>query len=146
MKGFAKLGTNIGAIIIIALIFHLIWEYFQCGPFFVHKNLQPTHFDMIKASLGDVAITLVTFFTIGWLSQNIYWINEIWGRWQWYSMISLAFIFSFSIELFSLRADRWAYTDITPLMFGQISILPVLQLLIIFPLTFYISKKVIQRL
>lgn len=146
MKKSVKLRTNIVIISAFAFVFHIVWEYLQCGPFFIHMNLQPTHFDMIVASLGDVVITLTAFFVIAWLSRNLYWINEVWGRWQWFAMLSLALIFSFSIELFSLRADRWAYAEITPLMFGQVSILPVLQLLIIFPFTFYSSKIVMQRI
>ncbi|MCB0362570.1 MAG: hypothetical protein KDD35_07605 [Bdellovibrionales bacterium] len=95
--------------------------------------------------MGDMAITLVTFFVIGWLNKSLGWIKEPWKRWHWYAMISLAVIFSFSIELFSLRASRWAYTEITPLMFGQISILPVLQLVILFPLIFYLSKRLVWK-
>ena len=133
-------------IIIVALFFNLIWEYLQCGPFFIHKDIQPTHYDMFKASLGDVLITLFAFFIIAWLSKSLYWVAESWNRWHWFAMISLALIISFFIELFALRADWWAYTEISPLIFGQVSALPVLQLLLLFPLVFYLAKKIFIKI
>ena len=145
VKNCLKHVTNLIIISTIALLLHLAWEYLQCGPFFIHNNLKPTHFDMLKASLGDVVITLITYLIVSWLSKNIYWVTKPWDRWHWYVMLSMALIFSFAIELFAIRTNRWAYTEITPLAFGQISLLPVLQLLILFPVIFYLSNKMIKH-
>lgn len=141
LKAFVR---SIVIVSTMALVFHLVWEYLQCGPFFIHQTLKPTHLDMFKATFGDVIITLITFFIISWLSKSANWIINPWNRWHWFAMISMALLFSFSIELFAIRENRWAYTEITPLVFGQISILPVAQLLFLFPLTFYLSKKFIK--
>jgi len=145
MSDWLEYSKNLIIISTTALLFHLAWEYLQCGPFFIHINLVPTHFDMLITSLGDVVITMIAYFTISWLSKSFHWITKAWDRWHWYVMISMALIISFSIELFAIRTNRWAYTEITPLAFGQISLLPVAQLLILFPVTFYFSKKIIQK-
>lgn len=134
---------NIAVIAAAAFTFNIAWEYLQCTPFLIHKNLAPTHFDMLVAGSGDVLITLITYFIISWLSSDGDWFVKPWNRRHWFALISLAVLFSCSIELQGLHTNRWSYTEITPLVFGRISMIPVAQLLFLLPLTFYSSKKII---
>ena len=60
-------------------------------------------------------------------------------------LLGVALALSASVESWALATSRWAYTNINPRVPGTpISVLPVAQLLLLFPLTFWLSRKVIR--
>lgn len=129
----------------IAFLLHLIWEYLQCIPFFIHIKSPPNNISMIRATSGDVILTWIGYFSVSLISLKLYWIETHWHWKYWFAMLASALILSVSIEYFALKTERWAYTEINPVLFGTISIFPVLQLLILFPLTFYLAKRVLKK-
>lgn len=126
---------------LIAFALHLVWEYAQCIPFFVHGTLAPTHSAMILATLGDVVITWVAYSVVAAAHQNLYWFSTRWRWTHWSLLIMTALVLSIAIEGYALKTDRWGYTESAPLLFGHISLLPVLQLVLLFPATFLLLKK-----
>ena len=133
------------SITIVSFFLHLVWEYAQCIPLFIHGKLEPTDTAMIVATLGDVVLTWIAFLFVSLLSRDFGWVTKKWGIVQWSFLATIALILSVGIELRAVKTGRWAYTDINPLLFGKISIIPILQLLILFPLTFYFSKKIASK-
>lgn len=130
----------------VAFVFHLSWELLQCVPFFVHGSLSPTFLSMIKASLGDVALTWISYFGVALISKNIYWIlKRKWKKSWMVTLICIALFLSVAIEVYALRTGRWSYTDVNPLVLNRISIVPILQLLILFPATFFLSGVIYQK-
>lgn len=130
----------------VAFLLHFIWEYFQCIPFFIHGELPPTMWSMLLATLGDVTLTWFAFFIVVFIARDFSW----WAKkWSWrvkLILMGLAVIFSAGIEVMALKSGRWFYTDFNPVIFGTISVIPILQLLLLFPITFYISKKIFINL
>lgn len=126
---------------LIAFPLHLIWEYAQCMPFFIHGAAPPTYSVMLRAVTGDVILTWIAYSAVALSHQNPYWFGARWRRTHWFLLIIVALWLSISIEWYALKINRWAYTDITPLLFGRISLLPVLQLVLLFPITFLLLRK-----
>jgi hypothetical protein len=55
----------------------------------------------------------------------------------WIILLGTALVLSISIELHALATQRWEYTAINPRIPGLgVSVVPMLQLLILFPVTF----------
>lgn len=131
---------------IVSFFFHLIWEFSQCIPFFVHGDPEPSYLSMIQATLGDVLLTWISYLGVALISKNLLWILEKRWKWSWmFTLICIAFFLSITIEVYALRTGRWSYTDINPLFLNRISIVPVLQLLILFPATFFLSRVICQK-
>lgn len=102
---------------------------------------------MFLAALGDVILTLVAYVVISLASASWDWFMKKWTLTQWIVMDLTALVLSMYIEINALYQGRWSYTTINPLLPGTpISLIPIIQLLILFPLTFYVSAKVINKI
>ncbi len=119
---------------VVSFILHFIWEWFQCGPFFIHRGAQATPISMVTTALGDVVLT---FFIIG--------LAPLLGRFE-RSLEALkksrglifiqiiAFVTAIAVEKFALATNRWDYTEINPLLpLFNVSTLPILQLMLLTP-------------
>lgn len=102
---------------------------------------------MIKATIGDLILTWIAFILITLISQSKEWIIKPWGRKQILSMLIIGLFLSLLIENYAISIGRWSYTSINPLLpFTNISIIPILQLLILFPLSFSISGIILRKI
>tara|TARA_R110002072_G_scaffold64203_1_gene159156 strand:+ start:134367 stop:134807 length:441 start_codon:yes stop_codon:yes gene_type:complete len=137
MKNILKLILTIS---VFSFFLHLIWEYAQCIPFFNHVKLKPTHQAMLIATLGDVVLTYISFATVSFVKKDCLWAIKPWDKKVIFTLIIVGLILSIGIEIRALNTGRWSYSPQNPLLFNTISVIPVLQLLILFPLTFYLSK------
>jgi hypothetical protein len=129
----------------IAFVLHLIWEYAQCIPFFIHGSVKPTHTTMIRVTAGDTILTWVAYSAVALFHKDLYWFNARWRWTHWAILMIVALALSLSIEWYALKINRWAYTANIPLLFGHISPLPVLQLVLLFPATFLLLRRLINR-
>lgn len=113
------------------------WEAAQCRPFFVHPLPCPGSLAMIAPAIGDVFMTWIAYGLIAVISRDWDWVVHPWRRRQWATMVALAIVMSVGVERWALAAGRWSYTAANPLVPGVgVSAIPVLQLLVLFPLTF----------
>lgn len=130
----------------IAFVLHLVWENMQCSQF-IHINSPPSQLAMIVASLGDVALTWLAFLGVAVVSRDLKWYsNENWATIQIICIQAEAVAISIFVEYFALQTNRWSYTDSNPLIPGlDISILPVLQLMILLPVTFILARFTIRK-
>ena len=145
MKKFIK---NLFIVAITQLILHGIWEYVQCGIFYTmegQSSFEHTQL-MISATTGDVGIALTLFIILAVANSNWNWFLEQWDRKDKVIMILYALFVSFFFEVHALYHNRWGYSTEMPLFPGtNIGLLPVVQLLILLPLGFMISKIVIKK-
>jgi hypothetical protein len=124
---------------------HLAWEWAQCQPYFVHRAAPATAASMLIASLGDVALTLLAYFGVAAI-HGASWPLRPWPAGVWLVLLGLALIMGFALETYALNAGRWVYTDAAPRLPGSsISVLPVAQLLILFPLSFRLARALAWR-
>lgn len=136
------------ALVLTAVAFGLswAWEVVQCRPFFVHPVPCRGGLAMAKSALGDVAMTWLAYVVVAVVSRGWDWIAQPWGRRQWTSILVLASAMSIGVERFALATGRWFYTAANPLVPGAgVSAVAVLQLLVLFPLSFGAAAAVYRR-
>jgi hypothetical protein len=129
----------------IAFGLNYLWETIQCPLFFIHFDGKATSAVMVTATLGDVAMTWFAQVVVATVSRRWLWLLERW-RWpQWTLLLAVALALSFLLEYWALGTARWAYTDINPRIPGTaISALPVAQLVLLFPLTFGLTRLLLR--
>jgi hypothetical protein len=131
----------------IAFAFNSIWENMQCPLFFIHRGGNTGQIAMVFATLGDVAMTWMAQGLVAAVSRRWLWLLEPWHWRQWAVLLGSAVTMSVFVESWALATSSWAYTAMNPRVPGTpISVLPVAQLLLLFPLTFGLSRKLIQWL
>jgi hypothetical protein len=128
-----------------AFVLHYLWENMQCPRFFIHTGGDAGQSAMVLASLGDVAMTWIAQGLVAVVSKRWLWVLGPWRFRQWALLIVAALALSFLVESWALATSRWAYTVINPRVPGMsISALPVAQMVLLFPLTFGLSRKIVR--
>lgn len=126
---------SFSVISIISFVLHFIWEWFQCGPFFIHRGSQATPISMVMASLGDVVLTFIIIGLALLLSRFDQSLAALKATRGLIFIEIIAFAVAVAIEKFALATNRWSYTKINPLLpLLDVSILPVLQLMLLTPI------------
>lgn len=129
----------------IAFCLNYLWETIQCPRFFIHLDGEATPSGMVIATLGDVAMTWFAQAVVAIFSRRWLWLLERWRWQQWTLLLAVALVSSFLVEYWALDSERWAYTNINPRIPGTpISALPVAQLVLLFPLTFGLSRLLLR--
>jgi len=129
----------------IAFVLNYLWENIQCPLFFIHRGGNAGQIAMVVATLGDVAMTWMAHGLVAAVSRRWLWLLEPWRWRQWAVLLGAALAMSGFVESWALATSRWAYTAINPRVPGTpISVLPVAQLVLLFPLTFWLSGKLIR--
>lgn len=131
---------------LVAFALHYAWESVQCPLFFVHPDSSGMALAMVRAALGDVAMTWVVQAVVAAVSGRWLWLlGRRTGR-QWALLLAMGLAMSISFEYFALATGRWSYTPITPLVPGtRISIVPLAQLLVLFPLSFKLTQVLLRH-
>ena len=125
---------------------NLLWENIQCRLFFIHA-VDHCRWFMVGAALGDVLLTLAAWYFLAFLVGDLLWFTKNWDLSQWIGMETIGVILALTAEVFALTTNRWAYTTLNPLIpILSVSLIPVLQLIMIFPLIFIVGGKVFKQL
>ncbi len=122
-----------------------LWENMQCPWFFIPRDGNGGQIAMVIATLGDVTLTWMAQGLVAAVSRRWLWLLGPWHWRQWATLLGAALGLSVLVESWALTTSQWAYTAINPRVPGTpISMLPVAQLLLLFPLTFGLSRKLIR--
>jgi len=128
-----------------AFVLHYLWENMQCPRFFIHTGGDAGQPAMVFATLGDVAMTWIAQGLVAVVSKRWLWVLGPWRFRQWALLLVAALALSFLVESWALATSLWAYTVINPRVPGMsISALPEAQMLLLFPLTFGLSRKIVR--
>ena len=144
--GWERVGTRHALYLtLIAFALHYAWEHVQCPLFFVHPDSSGMALAMVRAALGDVAMTWIAQAVIAAGSRRWLWSLGRWTAREWGVLLLVGLAMSASFEYFALATGRWSYTAIAPLVPGTgISAVPVAQLLILFPLSFSLTRVLLR--
>ena len=126
----------------IALVISYVWEMLQMpfyqGMYFSDPN---AWLRCLQASVGDVFIT-VFIFLVGRL---------IFSSWSWPQSLGAAkitylvlfgAIIAVTIEIMALKAGRWSYSSLMPVVPGPgIGIVPVVQLILLPYLSYVLGSR-----
>jgi hypothetical protein len=137
--GFAVLGG-------ISFALHFAWESIQCPLFFVHERIPPTWGRMIRATMGDIVLTGIAWLAVSLASRDALWFLGRWRWVHWAALISVGLALSILIEIYALRTERWSYAAEAPLLPGtEICLVPVVQLLVLLPASFALTRGALRR-
>jgi hypothetical protein len=126
----------------IGFLLHLAWELLQCSSYFRHLSVPSTYSAMILVSLGDVAIMWAVFFIKAVSAGSLTWYLIDWNTKTMVRIILISSTLSFVSEFWAIEGGRWAYTENNPVLpLIGVSILPIIQMSVITPISFLIAKK-----
>lgn len=127
----------------IGFFVNILWENAQ-APFYAGYSSFWQHLPIcIKGTLGDVLIALIVFFCFALFYRNLCWPISV----RVSQLAALSFVgalIGIFIEAFVLHTGRWVYAGTMPTL-GRIGILPLLQMSITLPLTFYLASIFIKK-
>ena len=137
---------NILVVAVIAFILQLIWEYVQCGTFFVVTDITGHTRLMLSATFGDMMMSVVLYMLLTVVNNDINWFLNKWHKHDYVITILYSLFLSFYFEVHALYTGRWGYNPKTMPLFPNtnIGLIPVIQLIVLLPLIFYISSVVIK--
>lgn len=125
---------------IISFILHFTWEWFQCGPFFIHRGTQASPISKVLASLRDVILTFLIIVLASFLGRFDRSLKELKTTRGLILIEIIAFATAIAVEKFALATNCWSYTDFNPLLpLLDVSVLPILQLTLLTPVVVYTS-------
>ena len=127
---------------LVGFILHLIWEYVQCSPLFIHLKVTPTVWSMICATFGDVGILWISYLAVAILNRSIIWPWSSQNRIAWMLLALISAGIASIIEYFAVSRQLWTYSPINP-TFRGVSVVPIFQMVVINPLTILITKKLL---
>jgi|SRR3989344_912122 len=138
-----KTGKQIIFLSLIAFILHLIWENAQ-APLFQGYASFAAHFPIcLVGTVGDVVITLVVYFSIALLKNDINWIFTL-NKKDFAILAVVGFFTAVGIEWRALLFGRWAYAEVMPIIpYLKVGLVPILQMTLLLPLSMYLTKKIV---
>ncbi len=130
---------------IVSFAMQYAWENLQCEPFFNHSPTSYMATGMFGAAIIDVGITFIVYIIVALSSKSWTWFLHNWNAKQWAVILGFGLAFSMTIEFLAKIFKTWSYTGFAPLIPGlEISIIPVLQFLILFPLSFFLTRYILK--
>lgn len=125
---------------------NFVWEYAECTAFFVHGTLPQTWMGLVTATLGDVALTFIAYLGVTLFKRDLRWPLGAWPPSVWALQFAAAIVLSVAVELHGVASGRWSYKAAAPrIPATSIGVVPVLQLLLLFPAAFGASRIVMNR-
>ncbi len=125
---------------IIALLLHVIWENAQ-APLYAGYQSFLQHLPICSiGALGDVAITLLVF-AFFWLLKK----GTPNTTTDFLVLAIVGFLVAVAIEQHALLAGKWSYAPSMPTILG-IGLSPILQMTVLLPLSFYLTKKIYAKI
>jgi hypothetical protein len=145
VKILKKTLKLISIFIVIALIIFASGEYAICGIFYSMEGQGFIEHQLLMffAFTGDMFIALGLFLLLTFVNKRSDWFLDKWERKDIVIHLLYSTLLAFYFEAHALHTGRWGYNESMPLVFGtSIGLVPVLFLIILIPLIFYLTKKV----
>lgn len=135
------IAESLGLVAAVAFVLHFAWEMVQCRLYFIHLELPATWIGMLGATAGDVMLTLLAYGIVAAGTRDPSW--HLWWPWQpsaWLILELAALALAVAVERTGLEMGRWGYKTEAPLLPGSgLSVIPIAQLLLLFPISFAIG-------
>lgn len=142
MSALRDTSKQIILLSVVAFIFNFIWENVQAPLFQGYTSFWQNFSMCLLATIGDVVIILLVYFFVSLLKDNYSWISTLHST-DIFVLASVGFFIAILIEYRALLFDTWAYTSTMPIIpYVKVGLTPVLQMVLLLPLTMYIVKKI----
>jgi hypothetical protein len=136
----------IALLVIVAGLLHVLWENAHVGLYTGYGDLGGGLPITVWATIGDVLYTLVAFALVSLFKHGIEWVREaLWS--DYVGLAILGFCIALYVEYKAFALARWAYTDAMPILpVFSVGVSPVLQMMILLPLTLACVSWIERRL
>ncbi|GMA64241.1 hypothetical protein NZD89_02640 [Alicyclobacillus fastidiosus] len=147
MKWFLR---NLVLLAGVSFALEYIWEAWQSPIFYMgppgrHHTGSPGVGILLGATFGDMMMSIGLYLLLSLVNRDGSWFAKKYDAKDWTIMVLYALFFSFYFETRGLSTHRWGYSSLMPLFPGtDIGLVPVAQLLILFPLSFVLSRFIIK--
>lgn len=142
-----KLLLFLLVLIVVSFALNGIWEYGQFGIFYsVNGEVSFNNYDLLTNRIVlDIIITLIMFAIMTVINLDWKWFLN-WDYKDTFIMIFFSIMSSFYLEVNSLFIGRWTYSNQMPILIGtEVGIIPIIQWMIILPLSIYITKWLLKN-
>jgi len=130
----------------ISLVLNLVWENLQAPLYQGYSSFWQQLPVCSVASLGDALIILVLYFVLAIVNKDMLWITKM-SRADVAVLIVIEALVAIGIEKWALTTGRWQYDSAMSLIpYVEIGFLPVIQMILLPILTYYISKRIAPML
>lgn len=119
-------------IFLLAFLFNFIWENFHSGLYIHYQGNPITQLHLLRAALVDASFITV----VGWLFLKFQYLkSKLWLA------VTIGVVAAILLELYALQTNRWAYSDLMPIIpiLGT-GLTPTIQLGLLTYLVFKIVK------
>ena len=137
-----KAIKRIALISAIALPVNYVWEMLQMplyqGMYFSDPN---AWLSCLRASVGDVFITVFIFLGGRLIFSSWSWPRSL-GAARIAYLVLIGIVIAVAIEIMALKAGRWSYSPLMPVVPGiSVGIVPVLQLIFLPYLSYFLAFR-----
>lgn len=130
-------------LIVVSFILQGAWEYIVCGVYYAVEIIPNMYQLMVEATVGDVLITMIVFNAIMLMSKSSEWQMN---KRNVLGILLYGFAAAMYFESRGLWLERWGYSEEMPLLLDtNIGILPILQFVILIPLSIYLENRIFLR-
>ncbi|UCF96547.1 MAG: hypothetical protein JSV89_15400 [Spirochaetaceae bacterium] len=126
----------------VAFIINYVWEMLQM-PFYERMSFADpaSYLQCVQASFGDANIIIAIFGLGLFMFRNWEWPKPL-TLWKLAYLAVIGGSIAVSIELFALKAGKWRYSSLMPLLpLVRVGLIPFLQLLILPYLSYSIAGR-----
>ena len=102
---------------------------------------------MVFATAGDIIIMWTVYLMMALVHRSFTWFQEGWNWIVKFSLVGFSVLIAIVVELWAIKTERWAYTVNNPIVpFLDVSILPLMQMALINPISMFGSKIILTSL
>ena len=133
-------------LIAVAFLFHIIWENAQATLFAGYSSFGQ-HFPIcFLGTIGDVIFTVAVYLGISLLKNDFGWIARL-NKKDILVLAAVGFFFALGIEWRAILFDQWSYTNAMPIIpYLRVGLTPILQMTLLLPLSFYLTKRFYENI
>lgn len=135
----------VAAFLLSAFGLHLVWEFVQCGPFYVAGRFPMTMGGMLHVTVADVGLSALIYGLVAVGLRDASW-GRRGSRAGLIAAAALGAGLAVAIEWHALTTGRWGYSGWMPkLPILGVGLLPVLQLAVATVLPVWIAQRFSAR-
>lgn len=130
-------------VFIIGFLLNLVWENAQAPLYEGYTNFWDHFMICFWASLVDAAVVLLLYGLLSFWYKDFYWVQDL----NWKSVAVLVFLgggIAIGFEQWAFKNNMWSYKNNMPVIFSGIGLSPLLQMMLLPLLTFYIIRKMLR--
>ncbi|MBP9771923.1 MAG: hypothetical protein KBD16_03295 [Candidatus Pacebacteria bacterium] len=128
------------------LLLHGIWEHAHIVLYTEYDALEGFLPVWVLATIGDFLYTLVVVGIVAVLKHDVRWFTQKLAVFDYIGLTVLGFLIALMVEYKGLYLGRWEYLQSMPIIpLLQVGFSPILQMILLLPLSIFITRRLITK-